>query len=53
MERRRRLASEEEGEKNGQEVSLKAGGKRGRDRKEDRVYCMFGVAQIELASWFP
>ncbi len=24
-----------------------------RDRKKDHVYCMFGVAQIELARWFP
>lgn len=44
MESRRRLGSEEEGEKNGQKVSLKAGGKWKRDRKEDHVYCKFGVA---------
>jgi len=23
------------------------------DRKEDHEYCIFGVAQMELARWFP
>ena len=54
LERRWMLRCEEGGRKKWAEGEFEGRRKgRARDRKEDYVSCMFGVAQIELARWFP